>query len=130
MSVVAERAGVPSGWKRFVPGTRSLRLVSGLVLFAYILGHFTIHATGLWSLDFMSEAGRLYSIVWRTQPLSFALYASLAIHVWTSLVPLAMRRTLQLRRDEWLQVALGIAGRKPRKRVRASASRVATRSFP
>lgn len=85
------------------------RLVSGLVLFVYILFHFINHALGLWSVEAMSAMGKVMKITWRTWPMTFLLYGALAAHVASSLLRVYQRRSMRMPVSEWLQLALGLA---------------------
>lgn len=86
-----------------------LRLISGLVLFAFALTHFFNHALGLISLDAMTAMQE-----WRTwftrSPLgSVVLAAALLTHMGLALYKLACRATLRLPPWELAQIGLGLA---------------------
>ncbi|MEL7272251.1 MAG: adenylate/guanylate cyclase domain-containing protein [Pseudomonadota bacterium] len=85
------------------------RLVSGLVLFAYILCHFINHALGLWSLEAMQDMGGLMKVTWRNWPMTVLLYGALAVHVAASLLRVYQRRTMRMPVAEWAQLLLGLA---------------------
>ena len=86
---------------------RRLRLVSGLVLFVFVLTHFLNHALGLVSLEVL-EAGRLWFLAfWRWPPatllLAFACYRLVRLKpanrpriIILYLMPLAIWGTAQL----------------------------------
>ena len=88
--------------------THRVRLISGLVLFAYMATHLANHGLGLISLAAM-EAGRsVFLALWRAPPLTAALYLSLAVHVALALWALYRRRTWRgMRRAEVLQLIFG-----------------------
>jgi adenylate cyclase len=89
--------------------TRRLRLLTGLVLFAYVTTHLLNHALGLVSLDAM-EAGRVWFLgVWRSPLGSLVLYGSLLTHVGLALWALYHRRTLRMPLWETAQLALGLS---------------------
>ena len=73
---------------------RRVRLLTGLVLFAYVLMHLVAHAFGLGSLDAMEAAGRVVAAVWGFPPLTWALYGALAVHMALALHLVARRRRL------------------------------------
>ena len=59
---------------------RTLRMASGLVLFAYITAHLLNHALGLVSLD-AAEAGLSFAVVvWYSLPGTVLLYGAAATH--------------------------------------------------
>ena len=73
---------------------RRLRLLSGLVLFAYLLTHALNHTLGLVSLEAL-EAGRLWFLaLWRNLPASILLYAALLSHLGLAFWALYRRRRL------------------------------------
>ncbi len=86
-----------------------LRLVSGLLLFAFAATHFLNHALGLISLDAMVAFDGWRVAVTRSAPGSVVLALALAIHAGAALVKVARRRTFRLPRWEWLQLAFGLA---------------------
>jgi adenylate cyclase len=51
---------------------REVRLISGLVLGAFLLTHFSNHALGLFSVEVMESARQWFNVVWRN-PLGTAL---------------------------------------------------------
>ena len=60
---------------------RRLRLISGLVLFTYVLTHLLNLVLGLVSLPAL-EAGRdVFLAFWRPRPLTVLLYTSLLVHL-------------------------------------------------
>ena len=88
--------------------TRRLRLLTGVILFAYVTTHFLNHALGLVSLDAM-EAGRSWFLAfWRTSIGTVLLYGSLLIHVGLAFRALYERRTLRMPLWEAAQLALGL----------------------
>ncbi len=86
-----------------------MRLVSGLILFAFAATHFLNHALGLVSVDLMQEAQSWRWVVTRSTVGSIVLCMALIVHVGLALYKLALRGTLRLPRWELLQTALGLA---------------------
>ncbi|WP_048447538.1 adenylate/guanylate cyclase domain-containing protein [Methylobacterium variabile] len=86
-----------------------LRLVSGLVLFAFAATHFANHALGLVGLETMVDVARWRTAVTRSIPGSLILGLSLLIHVAFALVRLAEHRTLRMPPWEAAQTLLGFA---------------------
>lgn len=86
-----------------------LRLISGLVLFAFVACHLANHALGLWSLAWM-EAGRdVFLAVWRNWPMTVLFYGALLVHFVCAMQVLARRRSLRMSWRDGLQVVLGLA---------------------
>jgi adenylate cyclase len=103
---------LPGGKKLFSPATfsllrRSLRMASGLVLFAYITAHLVNHALGLVSLA-AAERGLEYAVeVWYSMPGTALLYGAAATHFLLALWSVYERRTFRLPPAELLRIALG-----------------------
>ena len=88
---------------------RTLRLTSGLVLFAYIAAHLINHALGLISLK-TAEAGMEIAIeVWYSLPGTILLYGAAALHFVLALWAVYERRTFRLPPAELLRIALGFS---------------------
>jgi|CXWL01.1.fsa_nt_gi adenylate cyclase len=88
---------------------RYLRLVTGLVIAAYVAGHFLNHALGIVSVEAMDALRRPLSAWWRSLPGTVLLYGSLLTHFALALVSLSRRRTLRMPAWEAAQLALGLA---------------------
>jgi len=88
---------------------RRLRLATGLVIAAYVVGHFLNHALGVVSVEAMDDLRRVLAAWWRSLPGSVLLYGSLLAHFALALVSLARRRTLRMPAWEACQLALGLA---------------------
>ena len=88
---------------------RRLRLITGLVLLAYVTSHLVNHSLGLISLDAM-EAGRIWFLAaWRSPPGTVLLFGSLFAHLGLSTWSLYERRSLVMPWGEAAQLALGFA---------------------
>jgi adenylate cyclase len=92
------------------PGViRRIRLVSGLVMFAYVTTHFVNHALGLVSVEVMDRALHQIYQYW-TSPLgSVVLYGAFAIHYSLALWALWRRRSLKMPFAEAAQLILGFS---------------------
>jgi adenylate cyclase len=88
---------------------RSLRLASGLILFAYITAHLANHALGLVSLDTAEQGLRLTTLIWQSRPGTLILYGAAATHFVLALWAVYERRTFRLPPSELLRIALGFA---------------------
>ena len=88
---------------------RRLHLVTGLILFAYVLTHFINHMLGLVSLQAL-EAGRaLFEALWRNLPATLALYGALLVHLGSALWSVYRRRTLAMPPWEAAQILFGLS---------------------
>lgn len=90
-------------------GLRELRLLTGLVLLAFLLTHFANHSLGLVSVDAMEIGRRWFNVLWRNPVGTFLLYGSLLAHFMLALEALYRRRTLRMPAREIAQLALGVA---------------------
>src|ERR1700730_7838047 len=89
--------------------TRRLRLVSGVVMLAYVTMHLLNHAVGLISLAAME--GFLWYVfrIWTNRPAQTLLCGSFVLHYGLALSALWQRRSLRLRASELAQLILGFA---------------------
>ncbi|WP_333781869.1 adenylate/guanylate cyclase domain-containing protein [Shimia sp. MMG029] len=85
-----------------------VRIVSGLVLFIYVLLHFLNIGFGLISLDLAERFQDMREAVHRSFLGSVVLYGAFLLHGGLALWRLARRRTLRMPIWEWVQVALGL----------------------
>src|ERR1700681_1773963 len=86
----------------------TLRLVSGLILLAFVLCHLTAHSLLLVSLE-RAEAGlRILMYPWRTAIGTAILLSALLTHFLNALWSIYVRRHLRLSRWEWWQLGLGL----------------------
>jgi adenylate cyclase len=88
---------------------RRVRLLSGLILFAYLTSHLLNHALGVVSLS-LAEAGlRLAVAFWRTPVMTVLLYGAAALHFALALWTLASRREWRLPPTEIVRLAAGFS---------------------
>ena len=85
-----------------------LRLLSGLVLFAFALAHFLNHAVGLVSLESMHEMQLWRTAVTRSLPVTIVLLAALIVHMLLGLQKIIERKTFNLPPWELTQLGLGV----------------------
>src|SRR6056297_1362094 len=90
-----------------MPSIATLRLASGLVLLAFVLGHLLNHAAGIVSVRAMNELLWLSIAPWRTLAGTALLIAAAAVHAGIALWMLWHRRSLRLHGWEVAQYALG-----------------------
>lgn len=88
---------------------RRLRLVSGLVLLAYLTTHLINHALGLVSLDAMEDGREWFLALWRNPLATAALYTSLVVHLLLAFWTLYRRSHLRMPAWEASQLVLGLA---------------------
>lgn len=86
-----------------------LRLISGFVLFIFVLGHFSNHALGLVSLELMNNTLAYTVEPWRTIPGTVLILASLSIHAGLAVWALYARRSLRMKTWEVFQLISGFA---------------------
>ncbi len=60
---------------------RRLRLISGLILFTYVLTHLLNLILGLVSLPALEAGREVFLSFWRSWPGSLALYTALLLHL-------------------------------------------------
>ncbi len=88
---------------------RRLHLITGLILFSYVLTHFINHALGLISLEALESGRRVFNLLWRNPVMSTALYGALLIHVSLALWSIYRRRRLRMPPWEAAQILFGLA---------------------
>jgi adenylate cyclase len=87
---------------------RNLRLVSGLVLMLFVIGHLINLALGLHSLAAMGEARVLLLDPWRSAIGATLLGGAALVHTALGLYALATRRAMAMSRTDAVQLALGL----------------------
>lgn len=88
---------------------RRLRLLTGLVMFAYIAVHLANHALGIVSLSLAESGLRLEMAFWRTTVATLLLYGAAALHFSLALWTLYSRREWRLPWVEILRLASGFS---------------------
>ena len=88
---------------------RRLRLITGLVIAAFVVGHFLNHALGVVSIDAMNELRAALALWWRSPAGTIALYGALGTHFLLALASLYRRTTLRMPAWEAAQLMLGLA---------------------
>src|SRR4051812_38120490 len=88
---------------------RQVRLVTGIVLFAYLISHFLNHALGNISMEAL--AGGLYFHVWFWQllPVAILFYPACLVHSALGIWALYERRQFRWKAIEPLQLVLGLS---------------------
>ena len=87
---------------------RNLRLLSGLVLMCFVIGHLVNLALGLHSLGAMGAARVWLLDPWRTSAGSLLLITSAGIHAALGLYAISSRRSWSMSRTDMVQLLLGL----------------------
>lgn len=88
---------------------RTVRLVCGLVLMAFVAGHLCNLILGLHSLAAMEAARPWLMGPWRSGPGIVLLAGAAMVHIALGLYAIASRRSLALTRTDAVQLLLGLA---------------------
>ncbi|MEQ9330115.1 adenylate/guanylate cyclase domain-containing protein [Thalassobaculum sp.] len=109
MAAIVDRPG-PSRTLSLNAAIARIRLVSGLILFAYVLTHLLNHAVGIWSLEALAAASGPFVALWRNPVGTVLLYGGLAAHVLIALRAIWLRDSLRaMSPAEIAQLVLGLA---------------------
>lgn len=84
------------------------RVISGLILFAYVFFHFLNIGLGIFSLDLMERFQDIRQAIHRSTLGTILLYGALFTHMGLALYRLARRRTLKMPTWEAVQIVLGL----------------------
>jgi adenylate cyclase len=88
---------------------RQIRLVCGLVLFAYLISHFLNHALGNISMDALATGVHYHILFWRFPPVAIVFYGAALVHAGLGVWALYRRRQFHWRAIEPLQLVLGLS---------------------
>jgi adenylate cyclase len=96
---------------KFIRGIslRQVRLICGLILFAYLISHFLNHALGNISLEAMAWGLHYHLLFWHFLPIAIALYTALLVHGGLGIWALYDRRQFRWKAVEPLQLVLGLS---------------------
>jgi len=97
--------------ERFIRGisVRQIRLVCGLVLYAYLVSHFLNHALGNISLDALAWGVRYHTRFWQFLPVAILFYSAVLVHAGLGIWALYERRQFRWKAIEPLQLVLGLS---------------------
>ena len=90
-------------------GVRQIRLVCGLVLFAYLVSHFLNHALGNISLDALAWGVHYHTLFWQFLPVAILFYSAVLVHAGLGIWALYERRQFRWKAMEPLQLMLGLS---------------------
>ena len=88
---------------------RRLRLVTGLVLMAFVTGHMANLMLGMHSLAAMESWRPWLMGPWRSAAGQALLVCSALVHLALGVYAIAARRSLAMSRTDWVQLFLGLA---------------------
>lgn len=88
---------------------RQLRLVCGVILFAYVISHFLNHALGNISVDAMEIGVYYHTLFWQFLPVAIVFYTAALTHMGLGIYALYQRRQFRWRTVEPLQLVLGLS---------------------
>ncbi|NPU14664.1 2Fe-2S iron-sulfur cluster binding domain-containing protein [Bradyrhizobium sp. 83002] len=89
--------------------TQNIRLLSGLILFAFAATHFLNHAVGLFSLEAMDEVQEWRLVLTRSWPGMIVLLAALLAHAVLAVAKTIQRSSWRLPAWELIQLVTGLA---------------------
>src|SRR5215211_8931194 len=90
-------------------GLRQVRLVSGLILFAYLVSHFLNHALGNVSMEAQAGGVYLHTSFWQFLPVAILFYAACLAHTALGIWALYERRQFRWKAIEPLQLVPGLS---------------------
>ncbi|MEM7254138.1 MAG: 2Fe-2S iron-sulfur cluster-binding protein [Pseudomonadota bacterium] len=88
---------------------RRIRLITGIIIFAFVVSHLLNLSLGLISVDMMDRFLPVFMAPWYNPVGSVALFGSLALHMAFALHALFMRRTLRMTRFDAVQLVMALA---------------------
>ncbi|QOZ72039.1 adenylate/guanylate cyclase domain-containing protein [Bradyrhizobium arachidis] len=90
-------------------GVRQVRLVCGIILFAYVISHFLNHALGNISVDAMEVGVYYHTAFWQFLPVAIVFYGAALTHMGLGVYALYQRRQFRWKTIEPLQLVLGLS---------------------
>src|SRR5437773_2160149 len=88
---------------------RQIRLVSGMILFSYLVSHFLNHALGNVSMEALAGGVYLHTSFWQFLPIAILFYAACLVHTALGIWALYERRQFRWKAIEPLQLVLGLS---------------------
>ena len=90
------------------PLLRRLRLITGVILFAYVIGHLVNLSLGLWSLEVMDAARPVFMAPWQNPLGLVLLYGSLGLHMVLGFASFYRRGSLRMSSFDTMQLAMAL----------------------
>ena len=88
---------------------RQIRMICGLILFAYLISHFLNHALGNISVEALAWGMHYHLMFWQFLPVAIVFYTAMLIHGGLGLWALYERRQFRWKAIEPLQLVLGLS---------------------
>lgn len=88
---------------------RQVRLVSGMVLLAYLISHFLNHALGNISMEALARGVYIHTEFWQFPPVAFVFYTACLVHAGLGIWALYQRREFGWKAVEPLQLLVGLS---------------------
>ncbi|UPJ57711.1 adenylate/guanylate cyclase domain-containing protein [Bradyrhizobium sp. 192] len=104
-------ANAPAQMSELVRATsvRQVRLICGIILFAYVVSHFLNHALGNISVEAMEAGVYYHTLFWQFLPVAIVFYTAALTHMGLGIYALYQRRQFRWRTIEPLQLVLGLS---------------------
>ncbi|QIO98611.1 adenylate/guanylate cyclase domain-containing protein [Bradyrhizobium symbiodeficiens] len=104
-------ANAPAQMSELVRATsvRQVRLICGIILFAYVVSHFLNHALGNISVEAMEAGVYYHTLFWQFLPVAIVFYTTALTHMGLGIYALYQRRQFRWRTIEPLQLVLGLS---------------------
>ena len=90
-------------------GLRQVRLVSGMVLFSYLVSHFLNHALGNVSMEALARGVYIHTLFWQFLPIAVVFYTACLVHAGLGIWALYERRQFKWKAIEPIQLVLGLS---------------------
>ncbi len=90
-------------------GLRQVRLVTGAIMFAYLVSHFLNHALGNISTEALAIGVHYHTEFWQFLPVAIVFYTACLVHTALGIWALFQRREFHWKAVEPLQLALGLS---------------------
>jgi adenylate cyclase len=88
---------------------RQIRMVCGLILFAYLVSHFLNHALGNISVEALAWGMHYHLLFWQFLPVAIVFYTAMLVHGGLGIWALYERRQFRWKAIEPLQLVLGLS---------------------
>jgi adenylate cyclase len=88
---------------------RQIRMVCGLILFAYLISHFLNHALGNISVEALAWGMHYHLLFWQFLPVAIVFYTAMLVHGGLGIWALYERRQFRWKAIEPLQLVLGLS---------------------
>src|ERR1700684_4211918 len=97
--------------RRLIRGVslRQIRLVCGLVFFAYLISHFLNHSLGNISMDALATGVHYHTLFWRFLPVAIVFYGAALVHSGLGIWALYRRRQFHWKAIEPRHLALALS---------------------